>query len=118
MEISKVDVVDIGLNVSTPSDNEYNKVGERLFEAFEKIGFVYITGHGISTEVISNSMKASKEFFLLPEDSKKQILRDPEIQQGYVSAGQELFNSKLVNFSLIQNSNRLYFTHIYIYIYI
>ena len=96
MEISKVDIADIGLEVSMPSENDYKTVGEKLFEAFEKIGFVYITGHGVSTDVVSNSMETSKEFFLLPEDSKKMILRDPEIQQGYVSAGQELFNSKLV----------------------
>ena len=96
MEISKVDIGDIGLYKSNPSDQDYKKVGEKLFEAFEKIGFVYITGHGISNDVISYSMETSKEFFLLPESSKKLILRDPEIQQGYVSAGQELFNSKLV----------------------
>ena len=100
MEISKVNIDDIGLYKSNPSDQDYKKVGEKLFEAFEKIGFVYITGHGISNDVISNSMETSKEFFLLPESSKKLILRDPEIQQGYVSAGQELFNSKLVIISM------------------
>ena len=86
---------------SNPSDNDYKKVGEKLFEAFENIGFVYITGHGISNDVISDSMETSKEFFLLPESSKKQILRDPEIQQGYVSAGQELCNSKLVTIFIV-----------------
>ena len=98
MEILEVNISGIGLNVSSPKDNDYREAGDRLFQAFEEIGFVYITGHGVSSDIISKSMETSKDFFLLPEDSKKQILRDPEIQQGFVSAGQELFNSKLVTF--------------------
>ena len=38
MEISKVDIADIRLDVSMPSENDYKTVGEKLFEAFEKIG--------------------------------------------------------------------------------
>ena len=97
MEILEVNIESIGLNVSSPTDEEYKKVGEDLFRAFETIGFVYITGHGVSKEIVEKSMETSKEFFNLSIDSKNEILRDPEIQQGYVAAGQELFNSKLVN---------------------
>ena len=97
MEILEVNIESIGLNVNSPTDEEYKKVGEDLFRAFETIGFVYITGHGVSKEIVEKSMETSKEFFTLCIDSKNEILRDPEIQQGYVAAGQELFNSKLVN---------------------
>ena len=101
MEILEVNIESIGLNVTSPTDDEYKKVGEELFKAFETIGFVFITGHGVSKEVVDKSMETSKDFFDLPLDSKNQILRDPEIQQGYVAVGQELFNSKLViNFFL------------------
>ena len=97
MEILQVNIERIGLNSLSPTDEEYKKVGDELFKAFETIGFVYIKGHGVSKEVISKSMETSKDFFRLPLEKKRQILRDPEIQQGYVEAGQELFNSKVVS---------------------
>jgi isopenicillin N synthase-like dioxygenase len=105
MEILEVNIESIGLNVTSPTDEEYKKVGEELFNAFETIGFVFITGHGVSKEVVEKSMETSKDFFTLPLNSKNEILRDPEIQQGYVAAGQELFNSKLVIKKLLVSKN-------------
>ena len=96
MEILQVDIDRIGLKVPFPTDEEYTEVGKALFKAFEKVGSVYIRGHGVSKNIIDKSMKTSREFFDLPLEKKKLLLRDPEIQQGYVEAGMELFNSKEV----------------------
>ena len=96
MEIKLVNISRIGLNNSSPSDEDFQLIGDELFKAFERVGFVYIGGHGISNQIIDQSMERSRAFFNLPMEKKKQILRDPEIQQGYVEAGMELFNSKEV----------------------
>ena len=96
MEILQVDIDRIGLKVPFPTDEDYTEVGKALFKAFEKVGFVYIKGHGVSKNIIDKSMKTSREFFNLPLEKKKLLLRDPEIQQGYVEAGMELFNYKEV----------------------
>ena len=96
MEIKVVDVDRIGLCNASPSDKDYQITGDELFRAFEKVGFVYIKGHGVSKQTIEQSMEKSRAFFNLPIQKKKQMLRDPEIQQGYVEAGMELFNSKEV----------------------
>ena len=96
MEIKVVDVDRIGLCNVSPSDKDYQITGDELFRAFEKVGFVYIKGHGVSKQTIEQSMEKSRAFFNLPMQKKKQMLRDPEIQQGYVEAGMELFNSKEV----------------------
>ena len=96
MEIHQVNVETIGLNSLSPTDEDYKKVGEELFKAFENIGFIYIQGHGVSKEIINKSMKTSKEFFTLPLEKKKEMLKDPKIEQGYVAAGQELFTPEKV----------------------
>ena len=98
MEILQVNIDSIGLSKSSPTDDDYKNVGIELFKAFESVGFVYIKGHGVPKEVITKSMERSRDFFNLPLENKKQILRDPEVQQGYVEAGQELFNSKAVRY--------------------
>lgn len=97
MDILQVNIEKIGLNSSAPTDEDYRKVGVELFKAFETIGFVYVHGHGVTKEVVAQSMKTSKEFFLLPLDEKRQIKRDPDVKQGYIEAGQELFDSKVVS---------------------
>ena len=43
-------------------DNFIQQVGESL----QDIGFFALTGHGISTEAISNSYKVAENFFNLP----------------------------------------------------
>ena len=96
MEIKVIDISRIGLSTPSPSDEDYRETGDELFKAFEKVGFVYIKAHGVSKQIIDQSMERSRAFFNLPIDKKKQMLRDPEIQQGYVEAGMELFNSKEV----------------------
>ena len=96
MKILEVDIERIGLNSLSPTDEDYQNVGYELFKAFETVGFVYIKGHGVFKHVISKSMETSRDFFSLPPEKKKQLLRDPEVQQGYVEAGQELFNSNVV----------------------
>ena len=102
MEIKVINISRIGLSTPSPSDEDYRKTGEELFKAFEKVGFVYIKAHGVSKQIIDQSMEKSREFFNLPIERKKQMLRDPDIQQGYVEAGMELFNSKEVRTSKVQ----------------
>ena len=97
MGILQVNVDKIGLSSSSPADEDYRKVGEELFKAFETIGFVYIRDHGVSKEVIAQSMKTSKEFFSLSLEEKRQIKRDPNVKQGFIEAGQELFDTKVVS---------------------
>ena len=96
MEIQQVNIECIGLNSLSPKDEDYKKVGKELFKAFENIGFVYTHGHGVSNEIITNSMQTSKEFFTLSLEEKKQMLKDPKTDQGYVAAGQELFTPEKV----------------------
>ena len=39
-------------------------------------------------------MKASKDFFSLPQEAKDETLKIPPVEQGYVKPGQEIFDAK------------------------
>ena len=91
MEISQINVQQIGLNSASPSSEDYLAVGKELFKAFESTGFAYIQNHGVNQELINQSMVCSKKFFQLPEDEKNKHERNETIQQGYVEPGREIF---------------------------
>jgi len=91
-KISVVDISQIGLQNEDPTEEEFETVGMDLGFAFSKIGFVYLTGHGIVDNVIGDAMNVSKEFFELEEVKKRKISRpNPLARDGWVSPGRETF---------------------------
>jgi len=91
-EICVVDISQIGLFKKTPSQADLEIVGEELRLAFDKIGFVYLRGHGIPNDVIEDAMKISKKFFELEERKKSIISRpSPLARDGWVAPGRETF---------------------------
>lgn len=63
---------------------------QALGNAFNNIGFVALKNHGLSDELRANLYEASKEFFSLNDEQKKQY-EHPELagQRGYVGKGKE-----------------------------
>ena len=85
-------VVIAGLHNIEPTEKDFRKVGTELSLAFSKIGFVYLTGHGIVEDVIDDAMQVSKEFFEFEEGKKSSISRpSPLSRDGWVSQGRETF---------------------------
>lgn len=63
---------------------------KELGDAFHHIGFVGVTGHGIPKELIDGFYAASKRFFALPTEVKKQYeVEGLAGQRGYTSFGKE-----------------------------
>jgi len=91
-EICVVDVSKIGLLTKDPTKVELETVGNQLRLAFSKIGFVYLSGHGIAESEIEDAMKVSKEFFELEEVKKYSVSRpSPLARDGWVAPGRETF---------------------------
>jgi len=86
-----VSIARIGLKVASPSAEDYLADGRELFKAFESIGFVYVKDHGLEDGLVARAMKVSEDFFLLPKSEKDKFDKDPNIQQGYVEPGREVF---------------------------
>lgn len=61
-----------------------------LGKAFQEIGFVGLTDHGVSSQLIGDFYKASKAFFALPVNVKKKYeIEGAAGQRGYTSFGKE-----------------------------
>ena len=59
-------------------------------QAYEDIGFVALRNHGIDDSMIENFYRVVKEFFALPEETKKQYeIAGLGGQRGYTSFGKE-----------------------------
>ena len=64
-------------------------VGE-LAKAFHEVGFVAVKNHGVSKALVDDFYAASKAFFALPVDVKKQYeVAGMAGQRGYTSFGKE-----------------------------
>jgi isopenicillin N synthase-like dioxygenase len=64
--MSRIRVVDIGrvgLNVEEAGIEDLKNVGKELSAAFEEIGFVFVSNHGIEERIITSAREASKEYF-------------------------------------------------------
>ncbi len=85
-EIPSLDLADF--TAGSPSQKE--AFIQALGDAFNNIGFVAIKNHGLSDKLRENLYAASKAFFSLPDEQKKQYER-PELsgQRGYVGKGKE-----------------------------
>ena len=63
---------------------------EELGTAFHNIGFVGVTGHGISKDLIDDFYQAAKKFFALPVEVKRKYeVEGAAGQRGYTSFGKE-----------------------------
>ncbi|PHI19027.1 flavonol synthase [Lewinellaceae bacterium SD302] len=63
---------------------------DKLGKAFHEIGFVGVTGHGISQQLIDDFYTAAKRFFALDVSKKRQYeLAGMAGQRGYTSFGKE-----------------------------
>ena len=89
--ISVVDISKVSLDNTNPSIDDYKDIGNKIKQCFEQIGFLYITEHGISQEIIKNAMTGSMDFFCLGDKIKNKS-RKGEEYQGWVEEGREIFD--------------------------
>jgi len=79
------------------NDPDVKRLVHELSVGFRTWGFLYIKGHGIPQQLIDNSFKDSKEFFLKPNDTKMKCKRGPGISLGYLPPQGEIFDETRPN---------------------
>ncbi len=81
----------VDLSKFTKGDEQKRKeFVKEISDAFIKIGFVAVGGHGIPKSLIKDFFSASKDFFSLPVSTKKKYeIVELAGQRGYVSFGRE-----------------------------
>ncbi|THG99102.1 hypothetical protein EW026_g3196 [Hermanssonia centrifuga] len=63
---------DLG-NISNPDPAIRKSLSDSIRDVCINVGFLYVKNHGIPDEVIGNALSASKEFFSLPLEKKKEV---------------------------------------------
>jgi len=84
---SSVPVIDIsGYFEGGPSDKI--EIAKQIDTACRDIGFLVITGHGVSPDLIERTQAVSRAFFDLPETEKRRyVAADPKTNRGYFAEG-------------------------------
>ena len=79
-----VPIIDISPYISgVGSADEKQDVAKQIDNAAREVGFIQLTGHGITDETIAGLENALDAFFLRELELKKRVSTPPEINRGY-----------------------------------
>lgn len=86
----RIPVIDFSKFRRSTSITEKQETANEIVTAFEQVGFIYLSRHGIDDATVANAFKQSAEFFKLPMDVKAKLAwEDPRSNRGYVMPGRE-----------------------------
>ncbi|KAF9268193.1 Clavaminate synthase-like protein [Marasmius fiardii PR-910] len=86
----RIPVINFANFRNAKSSAKKQKTADEIVDAFKESGFIYVEGHGIPAETISNVFKKSGNFFKLPTEVKEKLAwEDPRSNRGYVQIGRE-----------------------------
>ncbi|KAG7096712.1 hypothetical protein E1B28_004126 [Marasmius oreades] len=86
----RIPVIDFKKFRSANSAAEKKKTADEIVDAFKESGFIYVEGHGIPADTVSDVFKKSADFFKLPTEVKMKLAwEDPRSNRGYVQMGRE-----------------------------
>lgn len=73
------------------NDEGVKKVAEHLQEVYTNTGFAYLSGHGISPELIEQAFSTAKAFYKRPLTYKQQYTIIKESRTGFMAAQDNIF---------------------------
>jgi isopenicillin N synthase-like dioxygenase len=91
--VSNLPVIDVGRLLDGKPDAD---VASRIASACRDTGFFYISGHGVTADVLRSLDEESRRFFALPEDVKLQIAmpKAGRAWRGFFPVGGELTSGR------------------------
>jgi len=90
----KVPVIDISSFLNGDKESRLN-VAKQIGKACVDVGFFVIIGHGVDDIIIQKAWNATRDFFDLPEDEKKEYITKSEAEYpfGYSQFGGEVLSA-------------------------
>lgn len=94
-EFTEIPVIDIS-SLFGDNDTLKQKTAQEIHIACRDVGFFYIKGHNVSTQLQDDLFKYSQEFFNLPIEEKLKVSMDKggKAWRGYFKVGDELTSGK------------------------
>jgi isopenicillin N synthase-like dioxygenase len=87
----EIPVVDVSQLLLGPSSSWGQTVSE-LGKAAREVGFLYVSGHGVSQKLFDDLLEVTKQFFDLPMERKMDVyIGKSRNHRGYVPIGEEVF---------------------------
>ncbi|KAH9977704.1 hypothetical protein BGW80DRAFT_1283814 [Lactifluus volemus] len=86
----RIPLIDLSKYRFANSISEKRQVANQVVNGFKEVGFIYLHGHGIPSNIVNDAFKKSADFFRLPSSVKDQLAwYDPRANRGYVKIGRE-----------------------------
>lgn len=87
----KIPTIDFSRWTNSNNESSRSAVAQNLVSAFQSVGFVSLTNHGLSTDLIDTAFNTSKRLFTLSHDEKMQAPHPdgPQVHRGYSHPGLE-----------------------------
>jgi len=79
MAQGKVPIIDL----TNTEESHVRELAKEIGDACEKVGFFIVVNHGVPRDVIEGAWLASREFFDMPIDDKKEVSMTPDYMYGY-----------------------------------
>lgn len=83
LEMTEIPVIDISALVDT---GETGDVALAIHDAAKRVGFFYLSGHGISQHLMDQAFAVTRDFFTMPETMKSSVAVDTS-QRGWMKSG-------------------------------
>lgn len=87
IDVDQIPVIDVAPLRAADSDRALARVGEAMLQACERIGFFYISGHGVPRAVTEQTVAQALEFFRRPAEQKLQVRVSPK-HRGFIPVGE------------------------------
>ncbi len=86
IDVQEIPVIDMS-GLGSGDEARRMEVASRMREAAERIGFFYVSNHGVPQEQVDAIFEASRRFFALPPETKAGVTIN-EIHRGWLAVGQ------------------------------
>ncbi len=89
VDIAEIPVIDFTSFIHGDED-ERQAVADAIAEAAQRIGFFYLTGHGVPEALREDAFRRSAEFYALPPEEREKVRATPDWYRGLMSLSQDL----------------------------
>ena len=107
-DFSQIPILDVS-GLSGTDDETTRRIADNLRDYLERVGFLYVVGHGVPPANVEAVRDMSKAFFALPEAEKLKLRIDRNFRGYLPFAGSTIVTSSVAKVSKPNQSESIFF---------